>query len=105
MELEEQDMYFPLPTLMGIGRYWVVSERWTQGVDDYGCQGGPTCDVDGNYVSGHGPGRQPHLLLWGGEGCALVPLDPSVPLIQLPSFAPSLRGLGPHGELRFVVLR
>lgn len=61
---------------------------------------GHTCDVDGNYVCGHGLSRQPHLLLRGGEGRGLVPYDLSVNLVPLPS----LRGLGPHGELGFVVL-
>lgn len=86
-----------------IGGY--SSGRRTQWLDDGGCHGGHTCDVDGNYVGGHGPSRQPHLLLWGGEGRAPGPHNLSVNLVPLPSLAAPLRGVGPHGDLGFVVLR
>ena len=99
-------MYFSLPTLMGTGSYSLVVEIWTRWLNECSCQVVcNTCDVDGNYVCWHSLGCLPHLLLWGGEGCGLVPYHLSVNFRPLLFSPPSLRGLGPHGELRFVVLQ
>lgn len=102
MELEDLDICFPLLTLMGIGRYSQMVKKWTKWSNDCGCQG-HTCDVNGDYVRGHGLGRLPHLLFWGGEGWSLGPYHLPIKLRPLPSF--TQWGLAPHGELRFVVLR
>lgn len=70
-------------------------------VEGWGLPRGHTCDVDGNDVCGHSLGCLSHLLLWRGEGCSLVPHL----IINLsPLACITLWGLGPHGELRFIIL-
>lgn len=69
--------------------------------EGWGLPGGRTCDVDGNNVCGHSLGGLSHLLLWCREWCSLVP-HLIINLSPLPCIR--LGGLGPHGELRFIIL-